>query len=488
MKKLCALLIMMLSSCCLLCANAAEPSDLAGSWEGWYYANQGQTGLTLTVESDGRGMFEFYNMPGAQNAKNGSYTVTVTADGDNLVIEGEDWIEQPSGYSFVSFDGVLNGDVYEGVVSNNSSWPFMLTKNNESYQQVADSVFNSHKYQIFDESLTWEEAKARCEELGGYLVTINSEEEQAFVSRLLTSGTKKQYWIGMKRSDGELSWITGEAVSYENWDKGEPNRVKRKDDAYEDFIQILNEPNPARSGSGRFCWNDIYNDNTYPGEEEFFSLENVGFICEWDAWSDSAEWSSPELQEASDLGLIPDVLVGKDMTQTINRGEFAAVAVKLFEKMTGGRAVMSSECNFNDIYDNENRNYILKAYNIGAVNGMSDTEYDPLSPITREQLATMLCRVYKRSEWPEWTLATDDNYTINYSGVQKFADDADISDYAKPSVYFMVKYGVLSGVGDNKFAPKNTNSAQEAVNYANATREQAIVMSLRSYENLSTAN
>lgn len=96
----------------------------------------------------------------------------------------------------------------------------------------------------------------------------------------------------------------------------------------------------------------------------------------------------------------------------------------------------------------------------------------------------MLTRVYKKSEWPDWTIENDDNYTINYSGVQKFADDDQISEYAKPSVYFLVKYGVLSGVGNNMFAPKNSTPAQEAAGYANATREQAVVMSLRSFQNL----
>ena len=96
----------------------------------------------------------------------------------------------------------------------------------------------------------------------------------------------------------------------------------------------------------------------------------------------------------------------------------------------------------------------------------------------------MLTRVYKKSEWPDWTIENDDNYTINYSGVQKFADDDQISEYAKPSVYFLVKYGVLSGVGNNMFDPKNSTPAQEAAGYANATREQAVVMSLRSFQNL----
>ena len=145
---------------------------------------------------------------------------------------------------------------------------------------------------------------------------------------------------------------------------------------------------------------------------------------------------------------------------------------------------MSSDCQFQDIASNENRNYILKAYNIGAVLGISETEYAPDTLLSREQLATMLTRVYKRCEWPDWTIAADSNFALNYSGVKEFADDADISDYAKPSVYFMVKNGVLTGIGNNLFAPKNTTSTQEATLYANATREQAIALSLRSFEKL----
>ena len=72
-----------------------------------------------------------------------------------------------------------------------------------------------------------------------------------------------------------------------------------------------------------FAWNDMYYDNTYPGEEDNFSLQTVGYVCEWETWSDSADWSTPELQEAADAGLIPDVLVGKDMTAPVTRGEFA---------------------------------------------------------------------------------------------------------------------------------------------------------------------
>lgn len=161
-----------------------------------------------------------------------------------------------------------------------------------------------------------------------------------------------------------------------------------------------------------------------------------------------------------------------------------AVAVSLYETMSGETARAAVDCPFGDSAASDCRTDILKAYALGIVNGISVDAFNPNAQITREQLATMLCRTYKRVEWAGWTLAEDDQYTLNHSGVKKFADDADISDYAVPSVYFMVKYKVIQGMGDNLFAPKNTTPAQEAVGYANATREQAVIMSMRCYTNL----
>ncbi|MCH5187179.1 MAG: S-layer homology domain-containing protein [Oscillospiraceae bacterium] len=485
MKKLTSILLALsiFMSAFVFDVGAAELTELAGSYEGWYYAAQGQTGLTLTINADGTGVFEFYNMPGKTNAKNGSYTIKATVTSKGFRVDGDKWIDHPSGYAFVSLEGELSGGLFKGNASGNTR-EFVLTKNNESYQQVLDSVNNGHRYELFDESLTWPEAKAACEEMGGHLAVITSQEEQSFIEGLMNNGGKKQYWIGMTTDNNTTAWVTGEAVTYKNFDSGEPNRNRRSDGERENYVHIYNEPNPARSSSKRFRWNDIFYDNTYPGEEKFFSLNNVGYICEWETWSDAAQWSTPELQEAAELGLIPDVLVGKDMTKPITRGEFAAVSVNLFEAMTGGRAVMSSSCKFKDIQLNENRNYILKAYNIGSILGYSEDTFAPDDLLLREQLAAMLCRVYKKAEWPEWTIDTDDEYTINYSGVKKFADDEFISDYARPSVYFMVKYNVLSGIGDNKFAPRNSTPSEESIGYANATREQAVVMSLRSFENL----
>ena len=95
----------------------------------------------------------------------------------------------------------------------------------------------------------------------------------------------------------------------------------------------------------------------------------------------------------------------------------------------------------------------------------------------------MLTRVYKALNLPGWTLATDDQYTLDYSGTTPFADDRDISAYAKPSVYFMVKNQVIKGTSPPP-SPRNVTAAQEAIGYANASREQALIMAVRMFQKL----
>ena len=137
---------------------------------------------------------------------------------------------------------------------------------------------------------------------------------------------------------------------------------------------------------------------------------------------------------------------------------------------------------FKDLGDSKLKQEIYQAYNANIAIGISKTEFAPKMNLNREQLATMLCRVIKKYKFPEWTVDNDDEYHMNGASRKKFADDADISDYAKDSVYFMSSIGIVQGVGNNKFAPKNTTSREEAEGYANATIEQAIAIANRVYK------
>lgn len=194
----------------------------------------------------------------------------------------------------------------------------------------------------------------------------------------------------------------------------------------------------------------------------------------------TSAWAQTEVEKAEQLGLIPETLQGKDLTASITRGEFAAVAVKVFENLSGTKALPIVNNPFTDTNDIE----VLKAYGIGAVNGTSATTFTPNALLNREQCAAMLTRVFKRITLAGWTLDTDSSFTLSYTMPAKFADDADISAYARDSVYYMVANQIIKGVGSNMFAPKNTTTDQEARGYANATREQALAIAVRMVENL----
>ena len=199
-----------------------------------------------------------------------------------------------------------------------------------------------------------------------------------------------------------------------------------------------------------------------------------------DAWTNASTWATPELQKADDLGLIPDSIRGGDLTQSITRAEFAAVSVKAYEALSGVKAIPAVNNPFTDTNDVE----VLKAYNVGVTKGISDTTFEPDTLLNRETAATMLTRVFKKVSIAGWTLQTDGQFTLSYDKPAPFADDANISDWAKDSVYFMAANKIIAGMGDNKFAPQNTTSDEEAQVYANATREQALVIAVRMVENL----
>ncbi|MDR0937136.1 MAG: carboxypeptidase-like regulatory domain-containing protein [Oscillospiraceae bacterium] len=134
---------------------------------------------------------------------------------------------------------------------------------------------NNHRYQIFDIGMTWHEAELYCESLGGHLVTITTVEERDLVESLIASGVQNQYWLG---ADSPGNWVTGEVWDNSLWKGTKANNYR----GVESYIQMYRVKNPKVSGSKLGDWNDITVDNSIPGEENYFSLEYIGFVCEWE--------------------------------------------------------------------------------------------------------------------------------------------------------------------------------------------------------------
>ncbi len=155
------------------------------------------------------------------------------------------------------------------------------------------------------------------------------------------------------------------------------------------------------------------------------------------------------MAKAEEKGLIPETFKNKDASKEVSRTDFCAVTVKLYEALTGKKAEKPTNNPFMDTNDD----YVLKAYALGITKGVSESKFGN-GTITREQMSTMIDRALNKAGI---------DTTIDLEKVEKFADDKEIHEWARSSVYSMSEKGIVKGVGDNKFNPLGIAKIEEAL-------------------------
>ena len=126
---------------------------------------------------------------------------------------------------------------------------------------------NGHTYFLLS-PMSWIDAQAEAEVLGGNLVTINDGLENDWVVSTfapMLPGTLA-VWIGINDLDveGEYTWASGEPLSYTNWNNGEPNDFENNEDVGEIYLMTVVSPRGQILNAG--YWNDIsVGFGIYPG-------------------------------------------------------------------------------------------------------------------------------------------------------------------------------------------------------------------------------
>jgi hypothetical protein len=137
------------------------------------------------------------------------------------------------------------------------------TANTGGTSQTADSgaavahpddavAYGGHFYRFTDASIGGADAQAECASSGGYLVCIESAEENAFV---LTVAGSVRPWIGLndEKEVANYVWVNGSPVTYKNWEPYQPDKAN-----IERWVKL--------NADG--TWDDAVNP--------------AGYICEWD--------------------------------------------------------------------------------------------------------------------------------------------------------------------------------------------------------------
>ncbi len=181
------------------------------------------------------------------------------------------------------------------------------------------------------------------------------------------------------------------------------------------------------------------------------------------AWSNASSWANADLSKANDYGMITDRLKGADMTKPITREEFAEIAVRFYEMVTGKVAAPHPSQTFKDTSNPE----ILKALNLQITFGVGDgTKFEPQSTLIRQQMAAMITRTLK---------ACYSDIVFDVTGQPDFKDQKGFASYAIEPAKFMAKYGITVGDGKGNFSPNDVCS-----------REQAIAFLIRAFDKIDT--
>lgn len=151
------------------------------------------------------------------------------------------------------------------------------------------------RYAFFDQRLSWDDAKQRCDELGGTLAIVESAAQNEFLANEAKKKGIGYLWLGAtdRLSEGNWIWLRGRPMTYSGWE-GTPHA---EDTEAKDYLAL----NAATSR-----WVAL---QEYPEVE--VDSPRLGFVCQWDTFDGASKPASQtrsvELPERLDVASQLDI-------------------------------------------------------------------------------------------------------------------------------------------------------------------------------------
>lgn len=252
------------------------------------------------------------------------------------------------------------------------------------------------------------------------------------------------YVEDVKKADRNLT-ITGNILALLRGDlRGFIDSTKDSNASYDDVIKTAERMKTGLANE------DFYSTNY---------MDIAAFISNIQTTTPS-EWAKEYIDKAiNEYYIVPDYLQG-NYQNNITRAEFCTLLVGVLENYTGKDInTLVAEAPYNaKLFEDSYYEYVHYMACLGIVNGVSESEFNPLGEITREEAAVMLYRAAQFLNHDLWPI--------------KQPTLEGISFWASDGVRFVMENGIMTGT-DNGFEPQGKY-----------TKEQAITTFVRFIENL----
>ncbi|MBT9791338.1 hypothetical protein GPK90_18890 [Clostridium sp. MCC344] len=185
-------------------------------------------------------------------------------------------------------------------------------------------------------------------------------------------------------------------------------------------------------------------------ETGHFSVYGVGYKNPAPAFTDiTGHWAADNILFAASRGLLSGT---SDTTFSPGTGMTRGMFVTALGRLAGINPDSYQTGKFTDVKaDAYYAPYVNWAAQTGIVTGVTATTFAPDTNINREQMAVIMANYAKK-------LGYDLPQTLK---AVTFADNANISSWAKDAVRAMQQAGILAGKNGNKFDPKGTATRAE---------------------------
>ena len=160
-----------------------------------------------------------------------------------------------------------------------------------------------------------------------------------------------------------------------------------------------------------------------------------------------SDWAVSDVKKAEALNITEKGKLYR-YGMSITREEFCELIYNYCYNVIKEIDTVTGENKFTDTTNSK----IIRLNAMGIINGKSETEFSPNDLLTREEAAVILNRMVNKTV----PVPVTEMYFA-------FDDEASISAWASDSIQIMCNMGVMNGVGDNKFAPKETYTTEQAI-------------------------